>query len=66
MTSAGRSPAAFSDCGRAKPSLFGEDLRGTEGAKIACGKVHFQQLNTAEKPVEYVVASNFEEFTQHW
>ena len=49
-----------------KPSLFGEDLRGKEGAKIACGKAHFQQLNTAEKPVEYVVASNFEEFTQHW
>ena len=49
-----------------KPSLFGEDLRGTEGATTECGKTHFRHLSTAEKPIEYVVVNNFDDFAQHW
>lgn len=39
-----------------KGSLFTEDLRDKESAKIECGKVHFQSLAVGEKPAEYVVA----------
>jgi len=49
-----------------KPSLFAEDLRGKEDAKIECGKAHFRHLSTAESQVEYVVARNFDDFTKHW
>lgn len=49
-----------------KPSLFAEDLRGKEDAKIECGKAHFKELSADEKPVEYVVARNFDDFTKHW
>ncbi len=49
-----------------KPSLFAEDLHGKEDAKIECGKAHFQELSAGDKPVEYVVARNFDDFTKHW
>lgn len=39
-----------------KGSLFTEDLRDKESAKIECGKVHFQAIAVSEKPAEYVVA----------
>jgi type III restriction enzyme len=39
-----------------KGSLFTEDLRDKESAKIECGKVHFKSLAVSEKPAEYVVA----------
>lgn len=39
-----------------KRSLFTNDLRGTEGAKIACGKAHFRALEVREASAEYVVA----------
>ena len=39
-----------------KGSLFTEDLRGKEGAKIECGKAHFKALQVGEAPAHYVVA----------
>ncbi len=39
-----------------KGSLFTEDLRGVEGAKIECGRAHFKALAVGEAPAEYLVA----------
>lgn len=39
-----------------KSSLFTDDLRDKESAKIECGKAHFQALAVGESPVQYVVA----------
>ncbi|HCC0887539.1 TPA: DEAD/DEAH box helicase family protein [Salmonella enterica] len=39
-----------------KSSLFTDDLRDKEQAKIVCGKAHFQALACGEKPAHYVVA----------
>jgi type III restriction enzyme len=49
-----------------KGSLFHEDLRGTEGAKIDCGKVHFRTLAAGvEEPAKYITASSFEDVLKH-
>lgn len=39
-----------------KSSLFTDDLRDKESAKIECGKAHFAALGTGENPARYVVA----------
>ena len=39
-----------------KGSLFDEDLRGKETAKIKCGKAHFEALAIGENPASYLVA----------
>ena len=39
-----------------KSSLFTDDLRDKESAKIECGKAHFQALGVGENPARYVVA----------
>ncbi|MDA8118890.1 MAG: DEAD/DEAH box helicase family protein [Gammaproteobacteria bacterium] len=39
-----------------KSSLFADDLRDKESAKIECGKAHFQALAVGENPAKYVVA----------
>ncbi|MCP5278912.1 MAG: DEAD/DEAH box helicase family protein [Thiobacillus sp.] len=44
-----------------KGSLFSEDLRGKEGAKIACGKAHFEALAVNEPPARFVVATKFDD-----
>jgi len=44
-----------------KSSLFTDDLRDKEGAKIACGKAHFEALQVQEAPARYVVARSAEE-----
>ena len=44
-----------------KSSLFAEDLRYTEGAKIACGRKHFGALEVREAPSRYVVARSVED-----
>jgi type III restriction enzyme len=41
-----------------KGSLFAEDLRDKESAKILCGKAHFEALATGENPASYLVARN--------
>ena len=44
-----------------KGSLFSEDLRGKENAKIACGKAHFAALRHGNKPVQFVTASQLDD-----
>ena len=39
-----------------KSSLFTDDLRNKERAKIECGKAHFKALAVGENPARYVVA----------
>lgn len=39
-----------------KSSLFTDDLRDRESAKIECGKAHFTALEVGENPAQYVVA----------
>lgn len=44
-----------------KSSLFTEDLRDKEGAKITCGKAHFKALEVGEAPAKYVVARSLDD-----
>lgn len=39
-----------------KSSLFMDDLRDKESAKIECGKAHFKALEVRESPPRYIVA----------
>ena len=39
-----------------KSSLFPDDIRDKEGAKIECGKAHFKALAVGESPAKYLVA----------
>lgn len=41
-----------------KSSLFADDLRSKEDAKIECGKAHFDALATGENPARYLVATS--------
>ena len=40
-----------------KGSLFKDDLRSAEGAKIECGKAHFKALAVGDNPAQYEVAT---------
>lgn len=42
-----------------KSSLFTDDLRNKESAKIECGRAHFKALAVRENPAKYLVASTF-------
>lgn len=42
-----------------KSSLFTDDLRNKESAKIECGKAHFKALAIGENPARYLVARSF-------
>lgn len=44
-----------------KSSLFIDDLRDKESAKIECGKAHFKALAIGENPARYIVATKFED-----
>ncbi|MBI5837658.1 MAG: DEAD/DEAH box helicase family protein [Candidatus Eisenbacteria bacterium] len=44
-----------------KSTLFFEDLRGKEGAKITCGKAHFKALEVRETPAQYIVARSVDD-----
>jgi type III restriction enzyme len=44
-----------------KSSLFVDDLRDREGAKIACGRAHFNALRVSASPAEYIVARSVED-----
>lgn len=48
-----------------KSSLFAEDLRGREDAKIACGRAHFDALRVRESPAKYIVASSVDDMLTH-
>lgn len=42
-----------------KGSLFTDDMRNKERAKIECGKAHFKALAVGENPARYLVATSF-------
>lgn len=42
-------------------SLFTDDLRDKEGAKIAWGKAHFKSLAVGDNPVEFIMARNIDD-----
>ncbi len=44
-----------------KSSLFTDDLRDKESAKIECGKAHFTALGDGESPARYVVARSVDD-----
>jgi type III restriction enzyme len=44
-----------------KSSLFADDLREREGAKIACGEAHFKALAAADNPARFKKASKLED-----
>ncbi|MCZ7817485.1 type III restriction-modification system endonuclease [Pseudomonas aeruginosa] len=44
-----------------KTSLFTDDLRDKESAKIECGKAHFTALGVGENPARYVVARSVDD-----
>ena len=44
-----------------KSSLFTDDLRDKESAKIECGKAHFTALAVGENPARYVVARSVDD-----
>lgn len=44
-----------------KASALVDDLRGTEIAKIKCGKAHFKALQRGETPAQYEVATTVDE-----
>jgi type III restriction enzyme len=48
-----------------KSSLFAEDLRNKEGAKIVCGKAHFKALEVRETPATYIVARSVEDMLEY-
>lgn len=41
-----------------KGSLYADDLRDKEKAKINCGRAHFQALELLKDPAQYLVASS--------
>jgi hypothetical protein len=44
-----------------KSSLFTDDLRDSESAKITCGREHFRALEVREAPARYTVARSVDE-----
>jgi type III restriction enzyme len=41
-----------------KSSLFADDLRDKESAKIECGKAHFAALGVGENPARFMLATS--------
>jgi type III restriction enzyme len=48
-----------------KGSLFKDDLRDKEGAKIHCGKQHFKAIAVDATPAEYLVATTLDDVFRH-
>ena len=44
-----------------KSSLFTDDLRDKESAKIECGKAHFKALAVGENPAKFITARNIDD-----
>lgn len=44
-----------------KGSLFKDDLRSTEGAKIECGKAHFKALAVGDNPARYRIVTTLDD-----
>lgn len=48
-----------------KGSLFAEDIREKENAKIKCGEAHFQALAVGENPAHYIKATKVDDLMAH-
>lgn len=48
-----------------KSSLFTEDLRDKEGAKIKCGEAHFAALAVGDRPARFIRARNLDDLMSH-
>lgn len=48
-----------------KGSLFADDLRGQEAARIACGAAHFAALADRENPARYLTATKLDDLLSH-
>jgi type III restriction enzyme len=48
-----------------KGSLFTDDLRDQEAAKIACGEAHFKALATGENPARYIKATKLDDVLKY-
>lgn len=49
-----------------KSTLFSDDLRDKESAKISCGKAHFEALAVDKSPAQFIVAHSVEDIiTSH-
>ena len=48
-----------------KGSLFADDLREKESAKMKCGEAHFQALATGENPAKYIKATKIDDLMSH-
>lgn len=48
-----------------KGSLFADDLRDVEAAKIACGEAHFKALATVDNQVRYIKATKVDDLMAH-
>ena len=48
-----------------KGSLFTDDLRDGEAAKIACGEAHFKALAVGANPARYVKATKVDDLMEH-
>ena len=46
-----------------KGSLFTDDLRSTEEAKIRCGKKHFKEISS---DISFVQSNNYQNFSEHF
>ena len=44
-----------------KSSLFADDLRDSEGAKIKCGAEHFKAIAVGESPAQFIKATNLDD-----
>ncbi len=65
---AGRERTARSGCtssSRPRASLFADDLRDKESAKIECGKAHFEALRVDARPAQYIVARTINDLIAH-
>ena len=48
-----------------KSSLYTDDFRDKESAKIECGKAHFNALKVGESPAEYIVARTVDDLLSY-
>lgn len=48
-----------------KSSLFADDLRDKENAKIACGQAHFDALAVGESPARFIKATSSDDLMAH-
>lgn len=48
-----------------KASLWADDLRHKEGAKIKCGERHFEVLASGKNPARFVTATKLDDVLSH-